>query len=101
MATRKQITEIQTRLDTIEDNILNQEKQMSYLKEMVNMQNKHIDTSIELIMQLLKEAKNRPPEQEISKSFKEDLPITIESGNVIEVKDKVPRGGILGARRVT
>lgn len=69
MATKKQITEALSRLDTVEDNMVNQDKQISLLREMVIMQNK----SIEFLTQLLnKQEKEKEKESKVEE--REKLP---------------------------
>lgn len=50
MATKKQMTETINRVDIIEDNMLKMEDHLGLLKEMITMQNKHIDSMMQLII---------------------------------------------------
>ena len=70
MATKKQITDAMARIDTIEDNMVNQDKQISLLREMITMQNKSIEFLTQLLNKHQQERESPPPRVEA----KEELP---------------------------
>lgn len=97
MATKKQMTETINRVDIIEDNMLKIEDHLGLLKEMITMQNKHIDSIMQLIL------KKEIPDTN-SKIIQEDIKIDKDENissleNVVSSnKRKIALGGY--ARRV-
>lgn len=64
MATKKQMTETINRVNIVEDNMLNMEEHVSLLKEMVKIQNKHIE-QMDLVIKELLNKKEKVEEKEI------------------------------------
>jgi len=63
MATKKQMTETIQRVDIIEDNMLKMEDNLGLLKEMIMMQNKHIESMMQLIIKNSEDNKKVEPKQ--------------------------------------
>ena len=64
MATKKQMTETINRVNIVEDNMLNMEEHISLLKEMVKIQNKHIE-QMDLVVKELLNKREKAEEKEI------------------------------------
>lgn len=65
MATKKQMTETINRVDIVEDNMLKIEDNISLLREMIIMQNKHIESMMHsIINNTLKKTDNEKKEKE-------------------------------------
>jgi archaellum component FlaC len=76
MATKKQMTETIQRVDIIEDNMLKIEDNLGLLKEMIMMQNKHIESMMHLILKNCEENKqveNKQVEDKIDNKYLEKI----------------------------
>jgi hypothetical protein len=95
MATKKQMNETINRVDIIEDSMLKMEDHLGLLKEMITMQNKHIDSMMQLIIKNENIKKNSIIQEDI---------IKIEKENVSSLNDEVSlnKKKVLGgyARRI-
>lgn len=78
MATKKQMNETINRVDIVEDNMLKMEDHIGLLREMISMQNKHIESMMHLIIN-----------NEKKKFEKKELPIIIDDNLSLIKKEPI------------
>lgn len=92
MATKKQMKETINRVDIIEDNL-------GLLKEMITMQNKHIDSIMQLIIKNeITNTNNKNVQEDVIKIEKENSVSSSSDNDVSSTQNKKTIGGY--ARRI-